>query len=231
MKQGGARNSYLKLAVIWLAIILMGSFWLSVRSSSEPVILTLLPQTPRPGEPIVATFKLNNPSEEPLFARYQFFANGEILREGDTTIAAQASKVYQYTYQNQLPLGEQLNFMVRTESRLGNYEKIISTPAYPPQIWSSFVSFASFSTTVMSSMATMAYYQGTFSSDVGLNIGMLTSGVLIALLIFLELPLVAARNRAAAIGRLKVRFSTVAWILLVIFLGMVYTKVALIIFS
>ncbi len=229
MERTRNRSGYLRLAIVWLAILLAGTFWLSVRTTSEPVILSVLPQAPREGEPVIATFKLNNPSGEPLVADYQFYANGALLREGETTVSAQSSKVYQYTYENALPMGEQLNFMVKTQSRLGDYEKAVSTPPYPPQVWSSFVSFASFSTSVMSSMSTMVYYQGTFATDIGLNIGIVTSAVLIALLIFLEMPFAAVRGQTAALGRLRVRLSVVTWILLIIFLGMVYTRVALII--
>ena len=75
----------------------------------------------------------------------------------------------------------------------------------------------------------MTYYQSTFGSDMGFNVGIITSIVLIALLIFMELtqPLVAGRT-VATLGRLKIRLSTVTWILLIIFMGIVYTKVVMI---
>ena len=100
--------------------------------------------------------------------------------------------------------------------------------SYPPQIWSSFVSFASFSTSVMSSISTMTYYQATFDSDVGLNIGIIASVALIALLIFLELtqPVIAGRT-VATLGSIRIRLSTITWILFTIFLGIVYTKMVM----
>lgn len=229
MERGKDRSAHLRLAIIWLAILLIGSFWLSVRSTSDPVILSVMPQAPKQGEPIIATFKLNNPTATPILARYQFYANGELVREGEAAISPESSKVYQYTYLNPLELGEQANFTVRTQSSLGSYERVLSTPAYPPQIWSSFVSFASFSTSVMSSMSTMVYYQGSFLTDAGLNIGLVTSAVLIALLIFLELPFAGIKGRTAALGRLRIRFSLLTWILLIIFIGMIYTRVVLLI--
>lgn len=229
MKPDQDRSHFFKLAIIWLAIFLVGSFWLSVRSVTDPIILTVMPEVPREGEPVMATFKLNNPTEEPIVASYQFYADGVLLREGQASLAPHSSKTYQYAYENPLLMGEQLNFMLRSQSSQGSFEKALATPPYPPQIWSSFVSFASFSTSVMSSMSTMAYYQGSFS-DVGLNIGLVTSVVLIVLLIFLELPITHLQGRTVAIvGSLRIRLSTLAWILLIIFLGMVYTKVAMII--
>ncbi len=81
----------------------------------------------------------------------------------------------------------------------------------------------------MSSMSTMTYYQSTFGSDMGLNVGIITAIVLIALLIFLELtqPVVEGKT-IAVLGRMRIRFSTVTWILFIIFMGIVYTKVVMI---
>ena len=207
----------------------MAGFWLTMREISDPVSMAVLPQAPREGEPIIATFRLNNPSSSPLVTRYQFYANGRLLKDGITTIAPASYESHRYAYANPLRMGEQLNFVVRAESRLGNYEKVISSPSYPPQVWSSFVSFASFSTSLMSSLSTMTYYRGTFDSDMGLNVGVIASLVLIALLIFVELtqPVIAGRT-VARLGRLRIRLSTVTWILLIIFMGIVYTKVVMI---
>ena len=137
--QTGAR---LKIIVIWMAILLMGSFWLTVRTSSDPVSMAIMPEVPRQGEPILATFKLNNATSQAQLISYQFYANGELVNEGATTIAPGSSKAYQYAYKSPLKLGEQVSFMVKTTSPQGSFDKAVSLPAYPPQIWSSFVSFA-----------------------------------------------------------------------------------------
>ncbi len=214
--------------MLWLAILLLSSFWLTVRETSDPVILTVTPQVPRLGEPIVATFKLNNPLSHALVVRHQFYANGKFLNEKVTIIASNSSKTYQYAYKNPLQMGEQINFVVRTQSEMGNHEKVISIPQYPPQVWSSFVSFASFSTSVMSSMSSMTYYKSTFIQDMGVNIGIIFSLVLITLLIFLELSRPAVEGKGVAIlERLRIRFSTVTWILLIIFMAIVYTRVVM----
>ena len=229
VEQDKDSSTVFKLALVCLAALLMASFWLTVRVTSDPVSIVVIPEAPRQGEPILATFRLNNPSPQPLVTSYQFYANGELLKEGATTIAPISSKAYQYAYANPLRMGEQLNFVVRTQSGLGNYEKVVSSPPYPPQVWSSFVSFASFSTSVMSSMSTMTYYQSTFGSDMGLNVGVIASVVLIILLIFLELTQPLLRQKTITVlGRLRLRFSTLTWILLIIFMGIVYTKVVMI---
>ena len=229
MEQNQNRNIIFKLVILWLGIILLSSFWLSARAASDPVTMSVIPDAPREDEPITATLKLNNPSSEPIVVRYQFYANGEFLKEGATTIPPASDKIYQFTYENSLPMGEQLNFMVRTESELGSYEKTRSTPAYPPQVWMSFVSFGSFSTWLVSSMNSMAYYQSTFTSDIEFNVGIIAIMVLITLLIFLELTRGQLHGKIVALlSRLRVRLSTVTWLMLIIFMGMVYTRIVLI---
>ncbi len=229
MMEENKRSLYFRLTIVSLSILLLGSFWLTMRMAAEPVNLVVKPVVPREDEPIVATFKLNNPSPQALLASYQFYANGELLTRGSTTIAPASCETYQYAYENPLRLGEQLNFVVRTQSEYGNYQRAVSLPSYPPQIWSSFVSFASFSTTVMSSMSTMTYYQTAFVSDLGFNVGFICAVVLIALLIFLELskPVVDGRMETV-LGRLIMRFSTVVWLLFIIVMGVVYTTVMII---
>ncbi len=226
MEPRKVRSLYFKLIIIWLAIFVLGGFWLSVREASQPVSLSVVPEAPRENEPIMATFKLNNPTAEPMVITYQFYANGEVMKEGQTTVAPNSGKTYQYAYQNLLKLGEQVNFAVKTQSDKGAYEKVVSSPAYAPQIWSSFVSFASFSTSVMSSISTMTYYPANFATATAFNVGAVVSMLLIGLLIFLELGRTEIQERTVAVlGRLRIRFSTLTWILLIIFLGMGYTKV------
>jgi hypothetical protein len=192
--------------------------------------MTVMPEVPRQGEPIVVTFKLNNPSSHALAVNYQFYVNGSIVQERKTTIFSGANKTYQYAYENSLGIGQQLNFAVKTQSELGNDQMVLSLPPYPPQIWSSFISFASFSTSIMSSMISMTYYQTTFGADMGLNVGILITLVLIAMLIFFELTQPAVDGKTVAFThRLRIKFSTVNWILLVIFMGIVYTKIVMIV--
>ena len=210
------RDIKLKIIIIWLAILLMGSFWLTLRAGSDPVSLAVVPVVPREGEPIIVTFKLNNPTPQLISTEYQFYANGELMNMGTAVIVSGSAKLYQYAYRNPLELGEQVSFVVKVMSSQGSYEKAVSLPSYPPQIWSSFVSFASFSTSVMSFMSSMTYYQGSFGSGVGFNVGLLCSVVLIGLLIFLELAQASLREKAIALlGRARLRFTTVTWLSLI----------------
>jgi hypothetical protein len=218
----------IKIIIVGLAIVLLSSFCLTTMTGSGLVNIAVLPEVPREGEPIICTFKLNNPTSEATTIEYSFYANGELLQHGTSTLGPRTSKTYQYVYNNPLTLGEQVNFVVHAESECGTCEKIVSLPAYPPQIMTSFVSFASFSTSVMGFMASSTYYESSFGSvDEGLNVGLVISIVLIILLIFLELsePLPSSY---LVLGRLRIRFTTMTAILFIIFMGIVYTKIVMI---
>jgi hypothetical protein len=223
------KGIYTKIVIVMLSILLLGSFWLTMRTASDSVSMVVNPEVVKEGEPIWITFKLNNPSAESLTIDYQFFADGRLITGGASTIAPESSETHQLTYENALQIGEQSNFVVRTQSELGNHENIVSLPSYPPHIWSSFVSFAAISQTMMSQMTSMAYFESTLGSDMGFNIGVLITIVLIVLLIFMELTQSQIqRNSVTVMGRLRLRFNTVTWILFIIFMGIVYTRVAMI---
>ena len=214
------RSLMTKIALLWLAIMLMGSFWLTTRTSLDPVSLVVLPKAPKEGEPVVATIKLNNPSAQVTSVNYKLYVNGTLLKEGFSSLPPRTSKVYQYACENQLSRGKQMSFLVQTNSQLGNHEQTVSVPSYPPQILSSFVSFASFSTSLMTSLTSMTYYQTAFGANVGLNLGLLFTLILVSLLVFLEItqPLLLQRN-IAVLGRLQIRFSSITWILFIIFIS------------
>ncbi len=168
----------LKILIVGLAILLIGGFHCAMRASLDPVALSVLPEVPKQGAPIVVTFYLNNTSLQPSTMTYEFYANGKLIESGATTVASLNSKKYQYVYENTVEIGEQLNFVVKTNSAGGgDYEEIVSTPIYHPHIWSSFISFASFSTSVMSSMSSLAYYQSSFGPSTGLKAGIIVARI------------------------------------------------------
>ena len=85
---------------------------------------------------------------------------------------------------------------------------------------------------MMGFMSSMTYYQSSFDSNMGFNVGVLVIIVLIGLLIFVELTQPVLRERTIAVlGRLRLRFNTVVWILFIIFMSMVYTRVAMMLAS
>lgn len=238
--RAGHRITFFKTVMVWLALVLLGIFYLSMRESTDPVSISVMPEAPRLGEPIVVTFQLNNSKLDTQATNYQFYADGVLLKEGEASIGPLSSKTYQYVYNSPVEIGQRVSFVVKTSSGGGNYEKLVSIPAFPPQVASSFISFASFSTTVMSSMTTMTHYQGSFSTGGGLNVGLVMSICLILLLIFLELSGAAitdAKDHAGISGgmitlqRFKIKFSTLTGVLFIIFMGIVYTKIVMLLIS
>ena len=228
--QEARRAIRFKVAILSLTVLLSGAFWLSVGETSNSLGIVVTPSVPREGEPMVVTFKLNNASPKALLTSYEFYANSQLLTKGNTTLLPASSETHRIAYENPLQIGEQVNFMVKTQSELGNHEEVLSLPSYPPQIWSSFISFASVSISLMSSMSTMTYYQNTFGGDIGFNVGLLFSIILAVLLIFLELsqPLLAEKT-ILILGNLRLRLNTITWILLIIFTGIVYTTMVMVI--
>jgi hypothetical protein len=75
----------------------------------------------------------------------------------------------------------------------------------------------------------MTYYQTTFGAQISFNLGVLFTIVLVSLLIFLELtPPILKMRTFKVLGRLQIRFSVVTWILFVIFMGIFYTSLIMI---
>jgi hypothetical protein len=230
-------GSVFKLVIVLLGIVLVSTFWLTARDGRQPVSLTVMPEAPRLGQPVLVSYALDNPGTTNLVTSYQFYVDGKLLRNGLTTIPPLSSETYQYDFASPVNLGDKVNFDLVTSSALGNYMKQASVPPFPPQIASSFISFAAFSTTAMSSMTSTAYYNGNFAANLGVNTGLIVSVCLAFLLICLELAGASLEDRIGSSSPLsgallmlqksRSRFSTLSWILLIIFIGIVYTKIVM----
>ncbi len=226
-----------KTLMLWFAILILASFAASLQARHDTVGIQVAPEVLREGEPVVVTFFINNPTEKAAGTDYTLYANGKPLMSGTTEISPGTGRQFQYVYSNPLKLGEQVTFSARAQSGDEVNQNSVSIPSTPPQIWSSFVSFAAFSTSVMSSsaissmsMSSMAYYDKSFGTNRALNAGLVFSIVLIILLIYMELsePLLAEKEMRI-IGNLRIRFSRLSSILFIIFVGMVFTQIAVII--
>ncbi len=219
-----------KTLVIWFAVLVMASLVVGLHDAAAPVSVSVFPEVPVEGQPILVTFNLNNPSVQSNLVDYELYANGKLIMNGASELSPLSSKKYEYTYVNPLEMGEQVTFLVKSTVDGKSQDESISLPAYPPQVWSSFVSFATFSTTAMSYMTTMAYYDDAYGDGATLNVSVIFSIVLIGLLIYLELTEPSLSEKTFKfVGNLRIRFSRLSAILFVIFIGMVFTQVALII--
>ena len=228
-KIGQYQGLAVKTGITWLCIFLLVSFFVAMKSNADPVTMSIIPEVPKTGEPIVATFTLSNSTGEPLTTSYQLYLNGKLVESGSVAIAPQTSSKHQYAYANPLERGEQVNFVLKTSSDGGDFIKAVSLPAYPPQLMSSFVSFAAFSTSVMSSMISAEYFTNTFGTTAGLNTGIIISIILIALLIFLELTqAITTSGGFTILGRYRVGLGNMTTILFIIFVGMIFTRVVMV---
>ncbi|WP_321417739.1 hypothetical protein [uncultured Methanomethylovorans sp.] len=224
------RQYFSKTLVILFVVLVMASLVVGLHDAAAPVSVSVFPEVPVEGQPILVTFNLNNPSIQANLADYELYANGELIMGGTAELAPLSYKKYQYTYLNSLEKGEQVTFVVKSIVDGKSHDEYVSLPAYPPQVWSSFVSFATFSTTVMTYMTTMSYYDQEFDTSATLNVSVIFSIVLIGLLIYLELTEASLSGKTFKfIGDLRIRFSRLSSILFVIFIGMVFTQIALII--
>jgi hypothetical protein len=223
------KSLVLKIAISWLSIFILGCFILTINLKSSPVALSVLPEVPKVKEPVVATFSISNFSDKETINRYDLFINGELTESGIITIAPKSSSKHQFAYTNYLDRGEQVIFTLKTTSESGSDMKVVSLPAYPPQLMSSFVSFAAFSTSVMSAMISMEYFNSVFGSAPGLNTGIIIILLLTVLLIFMELSKTETGNEEITIlGQYRLSLGNMTTILFIIFLGMVFTKTVLI---
>ena len=116
MKTKMDRKSKIGLVVIWLAILVVGGYHaVNLATMPGPEMVELKAEAPGKGEPVTATFWLNNPTEEELTINYSFYVNGELWQNGTSRIQPHVSKKFQYVKQYNEP-GEQFNFSVRAES-------------------------------------------------------------------------------------------------------------------
>ncbi|MDP2719600.1 MAG: hypothetical protein Q8P44_07210 [Dehalococcoidia bacterium] len=240
--RGENHRLFARLLIVWMVILSLAIFAHAQNSSQQPLSLSVLPEVPREGEPMLISFTLNNPGSGAEEAAYTLFINGEKVKIGRTLLSPFSSKNYSYIYINDQKLGGQARFYVTSSTSRGSYDQNVSLPAYPPQVWSSFVSFASFSTSVMgmgsmgsmgssmsSSISTMVYYNDNFTSNAGVQVGLIFALVLVLLLVFKEVsaPVCYNKYRFSLIVPLRLRFRTVTMILLIIFLGMVFSRVVM----
>ena len=227
-KAGHHKTLILRIAITWLCIFLLVSFLIAIKSAADPITMSIIPEVPREGEPIIVTFSISNLDDTPLKTNYQLYVNGKLIENGSATVGPQGNIKHQYAYTNSLKRGEQVNFVLKTSSDRGSFDKIVSLPAYPSQLMSSFVSFAAFSTSVMSSMISREYFTNTFDTASGFNTGIIICSILIALLIFLELTqAITAGRQITILGTYRAGFRIVSTILFIIFIGMLFTKVVL----
>ena len=109
-------NPKIGLVIIWLAILVVGGYYaISLTTMPCPDMVELRAEAPGRGEPVTATFWLNNPTNEEIAISYSFYVNGKLLQSGTSRISPHSYKQYDYEYEGGL-MQEEVNFLVRAES-------------------------------------------------------------------------------------------------------------------
>ncbi|MSQ15363.1 MAG: hypothetical protein EXR50_05825 [Dehalococcoidia bacterium] len=221
-------DAWLRLGILWLMAIPVVLFMFSGQDQKEFLRLSVMPEVPRVGEPLQVTLQLVNTQPEAREIKYNLYSNGGSVLDGTASLAPGQSQQYRYITEAGAEIGRQTTFLAKASLGGEAMEKSRSLPPYPPQIWSSFVSFASFSTSMMSSMSTAIYYKDYFGGGIGANLGLFMVASLLFLSIFQEVtyPMVKD-NRTHLLTRLHGRFHELVVLLAIVFVGIVYTIVML----
>ncbi len=188
-------DHWLRLAILWLMVVPVLAFLFSGPAEKDFITLDVLPEVPRAGEPFLVTVQLSNDQPETKEMKYSLYSNGRKLLDGTTSLAPGQSQQYRYIEQAGAEIGRQTTFLAKASLGEQAVEKRKSLPPYPPQVWSSFVSFASFSTSMMSSMSTAIYYKDYFGGGIGANLGFLLVISLLTFSVFQEFTFPLIREK------------------------------------
>lgn len=222
------RDPWLRLIVLWCIIVLWGVLWISAQPSSSPITLKVMPEAPRDGDPLVVRLELTNTSDQEQAYRYSLYSGNETLQQGTTTVPPHSTRGYNYISEAHLTAGQQVSLVARAATEEQSWEQAVALPPYPPQVWSSFVSFASFSTSMMGSISAVSYYREHFTAVNGAGPGFLLILSLLALAMFQDMtgPLSHLMPHSI-LGRLHVQFQELLIILALVFVGIAYTMLVL----
>jgi hypothetical protein len=108
-------KSKIGLVIIWLAIFILGGYYaINIATMPCPDMVELTATAPGKGEPVTATFQLNNPTDEEIAINYSFYVNGKLQQHGYSRIQPHSRTQDQYV--KHYKPGEQVNFLVCAES-------------------------------------------------------------------------------------------------------------------
>jgi len=224
------KSSYTRLAMLWIVIALL--ILLIGSTTTKTITVHYFPVFPVEGDPLFIKVNLRNPKPYSCRFKVAVYSDGVKITDSMIVIPGNGMEELEFVTPAKDLLGTSQRIYVEAYNMDSNdkYEASIMIPPYPPEIFSSFVSFASFSSTVMSYLTTFAYYQETMISK-GINVGLVISFALIGLLIFQELSDPAYGIVDRRILELRERYGKQVAILLIVFFGMVLTKIILILWG
>ncbi len=239
-KTGGKGLAY-AYAFLFLAIILFNSH----NQTSNVLNLSHFPSTPRENEPFTIRAMIKNTADEARRYSLRMYVDGEETMYSESTFDALSTQSSTLTIKSP-KLGTAIRIYAEaTDLETGEtYTQSLLMPQNPPEAWMSFASFSSLTTlllsssssssSMMSSSFTISYYKNTVgltqsAARLSINIGLIASVTLVALLIFIELTNPVFGNFGLNLKKLRDRYSLLTANLLLVFVGLVLTRIVMII--
>ncbi|MCX8162388.1 MAG: hypothetical protein N3E44_05295 [Candidatus Bathyarchaeota archaeon] len=201
--------------------------------SVGPIGISYYPAFPRYDEPVQVTVRLSNIYPEARVFVSGIYLDGCMVAEWVVEVDGGSVREYRILTPGNLGVGGSLKIYVEAfDPRFSErYSASVMIPPFPPEAFSSFVSFAGFSSTLIGYMATLSYYTNTMMPVDGVDVGLTLSLTLIGLLVFLELTDPVYGRICERIDYLRRNFVKEAIVLLAVFLAMVATKIIFILYG
>ncbi len=234
---------------LFLSILFLNS-WIQI---DQTLTLTHFPSVTRENEPFVVRALVRNVADEPRRIRVILFVDGLEAFVSESFFEPLATQSSTLTLPSPR-LGTAMRFYAEAvDLETGKrYTEAIMVPQSPPEAWMSFASFSSLTTMLLSSSSssslmssssssssmsssfTISYYQSTIGLarapiKWGINVGLAVSIILIVLLVFIELTNPQFGNLGRRLSGLRDRYSLLTANLLLIFMGLVITRIVMII--
>ena len=240
------------IAPLFVALFLSLLFLNSWTQIDQTLNLPYFPSFTKEGEPFVVRAQVRNAAEEPRRIRVTLFVDGSEAMLSESLLEPLTTQSSTLT----LPapeLGTAVRFYAEAvDLETGaRFTEALMVPQSPPEAWMSFASFSSLTTMLLSSSSssslmsssssssmsssfTISYYQSTIGLarapiKWGINVGLTVSIILLALLVFIELTNPGFSTLGKRLTGLRARYSLLTANLLLIFVGLVITRIVMII--
>lgn len=232
----------MRITLAFIALFLSVLLLNSISMQSNILTVRFFPTVTKEGEPLVITITLNNIQSKSQKFRLNLYVNNEQVASINTQLEPADTQILTYTCPSP-KIGQVLRIYVEAINlETGEkHREYLNIPQVPPELLMGFSAFSSFassltSTTSTTSIATITYYLNTMglaAQDTpiqpAINTGIIISITLIFLLIFIELTDPAYGKIGQKIAALRGRYTILSTALLLIFSGIVLTKVVMII--
>lgn len=216
----------------------------TLQVQASTVSVSFVPSNPRPGEPVAITVTITNTLPKADTFHTSVYVNGQLMLSSMAVLQPGQSQSFSYTT-GAPPLGQVIRAYATAWPQSTGVESsdYVLIPQSPPEAWMSFMAFSSFAislasstTTTLTSTFTLTYYANTMNlpthNAAGISpvdVGLFLSVLLISLLVFIELTDKSYGKVGPTLTALRGRYGLLAANLLLVFFGIVATKVIFIV--